>query len=115
MTLQVQTRDEGEDYRFFDGYTRAMLTTLVLILTLIFGSAKYMSSHEMKGAGTDDIVNDLAAITLKGSHHPFIELPGDAELGAFSVANFFAGLIVGYHWLKLFGSRPQRGGAKKEG
>jgi cobalt/nickel transport protein len=34
-------------------------------------------------------------------------LPGDAELSAFSVANFFAGLIVGYHWLRLFGTKTQ--------
>jgi cobalt/nickel transport protein len=50
---------------------------------------------------------------VNGEHHPFVELPGDSELSAFSVANFFAGMIVGYHWVRLFGSKPQPG-AKKE-
>ena len=66
----------------------------------------------MKGTGTDDIVNDLGSAASHTAHHPVVELPGDAELSAFSVANFFSGMIVGYHWLRLFGSRPQ-GSTKK--
>jgi cobalt/nickel transport protein len=67
-----------------------------------------MSAHEMKGVGTDDIVNDLGSAAAHTKHHPVVELPGDAELSAFSVANFFCGMIVGYHWLKLFGTKPQK-------
>jgi cobalt/nickel transport protein len=113
MTMQIHAPSQPDDVRFFDGYTRVMLATMFVILALIFASGKYMSAHEMKGGGTDDAVNDLAATTMKGEHHPFIELPGDAEVGAFSVANFFAGLIVGYHWLKLFGAKPERGAERK--
>lgn len=115
MSVQANTADNGGDVRFFDGFTRTMLSVMFVILLAIFASGKYMSAHEMKGPGTDDIVNDLAATTARGEHHPFIELPGDAEVGAFSVANFFAGLIVGYHWLKLFGAKPRQGAGPGEG
>lgn len=98
---------EGSDPRFFDSFTRWMLAIMIVIELAIFASATYMSSHKMTGIGTDDVVNNLATKTkANGEHHPFVQLPGDAELGAFSVANFFAGLIVGYHWFKLFGSKP---------
>ena len=104
----------GEDSRFFDGFTRTMLAVMFFILLAIFASAKYMSSHKMSGIGTDDIVNDLASTTARARHHPFIDLPGDAEISAFSVGNFFAGLIVGYHWLKLFGTKPQRSAKQRQ-
>jgi len=79
----------------------------------IFASASYMSHHKLTGTGTDDIVNNLAtARKVNGEHHPFVELPGDSELSAFSVANFFAGVIVGYNWLRLFGAKPQPGTKK---
>ena len=96
-----------EDSRFFDGFTKTMLAVLFCLLLVIFATGKYMSYHKMTGIGTDDIVNNLASGTSHTEHHPFIDLPGDAELSAFSVANFFAGLIVGYHWLRLFGTKPQ--------
>ena len=31
-----------------------------------------------------------------------INLPGDTQLGAFSIANLFVGLMVGYTWRKIF-------------
>jgi cobalt/nickel transport protein len=105
---------EDKGPRFFDGFTRVMLVTMILIELAIFASASYMSHHKLKGTGTDDIVNNLATATkVNGEHHPFVQLPGDSELSAFSVANFFAGLIVGYNWVKLFGTKPQPGA--KEG
>ena len=107
MSTQINVSDSvAEDYRFFDGFTRLMLAVMFLLLA-VFATGKYMSAHEMKGGGTDDIVNDLGAAASHTAHHPVVELPGDAELSAFSVANFFCGMIVGYHWLKLFGSKPQ--------
>ena len=115
--MSVLSQSPGHDraeFRFFDGFTRTVLAVMFVILLAIFASGKYMSLHDMKGVGTDDNVNNLAATVAKGQHYPFIELPGDAELGAFSVANFFAGLIVGYHWLKLFGAKPQRSADRKE-
>jgi cobalt/nickel transport protein len=96
-----------EDTRFFDGFTKVMLAVLLFLLLIVFASGKYMSAHKMKGAGTDDNVNNLASAASRTEHHPFIELPGDAELGAFSVANFFCGMIVGHHWHKLFGTKAQ--------
>jgi len=104
------TTDPGkhpDDYQFFDRFTRTMLAIMFCLLLIIFASGKYMSTHKMTGTGTDDIVNDLATTASHREHKPFIDLPGDAELGAFSVANFFAGMIVGYHWLKLFGCKPE--------
>jgi cobalt/nickel transport protein len=102
----------AEDTRFFDSFTKTMLAVLLFLLLIVFASGKYMSSHAMKGVGTDDKVNNLASAAAHKVPHSFIELPGDAELGAFSVANFFCGMIVGYHWLKLFGTKP-RDSAKK--
>ncbi|MGO8692493.1 MAG: hypothetical protein ACLQMF_02370 [Rectinemataceae bacterium] len=91
--------------KLLDGFTRTMLIVMFLILAAIFGSAKYMTEHKMAAGGTDDAVNDLATGATKLQHHPFIELPGDAEVGAFSVANFFAGMIVGHYWQKLFAKK----------
>jgi cobalt/nickel transport protein len=93
---------------FFDGFTRAMLGAMVVFLLAIFASASYMSHHKMEAAGTDDKVNNLATTVSHGEHHPFIDLPGDSQLGAFSIANFFVGIIVGYQWLRLFG-KPKEG------
>ncbi len=99
---------EGTNPRFFDGFTKMMLAIMIAMELAIFASATYMSHHKLTGIGTDDVVNNLATATkVKGEHHPFVELPGDSELSAFSVANFFAGIIVGYNWLRLFGSKPQ--------
>jgi len=101
---------EGKAPPFFDGFTKMMLIIMIVMELAIFASAKYMSSHKMAGGGTDDLVNNLASATkVNGEHHPFVELPGDSELSAFSVANFFAGVIVGYNWLRLFGAKPQQG------
>src|SRR5580658_8472245 len=85
-----------EDSRFFDGFTKTMLAVGFCLLLVIFATGKYMSAHKMTGIGTDDIVNNLGSAASHTAHHPFVELPGDAELSAFSVANFFAGMIVGY-------------------
>jgi cobalt/nickel transport protein len=104
--------DPPQDTRFFDGFTRTVLAVMCALLLVIFASGKYMSANKMPGGGTDDRVNGLATTVTHGQHHPFVELPGDVELGAFSVANFFAGLIVGYHWLKLFGPRREKADEK---
>ena len=87
---------------WFDPFTLWMLIIMFAILTAIFIAAKYMGMHEMTGAGTDDAVNALASQAANVKSHPFIELPGDAEVGAFTVAGFFAGMIVGHNWKKLF-------------
>jgi cobalt/nickel transport protein len=85
--------------KFIDGFTKAILAVMLILLIAIFGAGKYMDSHHMEAGGTDDKVNTMSS----KNHHPFVELPGDAEVGAFSVANFCAGLIVGHHWEKMFG------------
>jgi cobalt/nickel transport protein len=98
-----------KEISWFDGFTKYMLLTMFVLLFLIFGSAYYMNHNNMKGTGTDETVNDMASQTAKQEHHPFVELPGDAEVGAFSVANLFAGLIVGYNWRKLSEHDEQAG------
>lgn len=91
-----------EKIQWFDTFTRNMLITGFILLLLIFASALYMDRHKMEAGGTDDLVNNMAAATVQVEHHPLVELPGDVEVSAFSVANLFAGLIVGYNWRKLF-------------
>ncbi len=89
---------------WFDPFTRWMLIIMFALLAAIFIAAKFMDMHGMKGGGTDDAVNAMAFLAAQAGKkpHPFVYLPGDAQLGAFSVANFFAGLIVGHGWKKLF-------------
>jgi len=87
---------------WFDPFTRWMLIIMFVLLALIFGAAKYMDMHQMQGGGTDDAVNAMASSAAHVQSHPFINLPGDAQVGAFSVANFFVGMIVGHSWKKLF-------------
>jgi cobalt/nickel transport protein len=117
-TMSTQPKafgSEGDNPRFFDGFTRVVLAIMIVMELAIFASGSYMSRHKLTGIGTDDVVNNLATATkVNGEHHPFVELPGDAELSAFSVANFFAGLIVGYNWLRLFGTKPQPGTKKED-
>jgi cobalt/nickel transport protein len=98
------------EIKWLDGFTKTMLSIMIFLLICIFASGKYMDSHKMAAGGTDDAVNNMASQVTKVKHHPFIELPGDAEVGAFSVANFFAGIVIGHHWEKLFG-KPK---SKKE-
>lgn len=95
--------EESKDITWFDPFSRWMLIIMFAILVAIFISAKYMDMHHMTGIGSDDVVNALASHAAGAKSHPFIELPGDAEVGAFSIANFFVGLILGRVWTKLFG------------
>jgi len=92
----------AENTSWFDPFTRWMLIIMFSVLVLIFGAAKYMDMHHMEAGGTDDTVNAMASRTAHAEAHPFINLPGDAQVGAFSVANFFVGMIVGHSWKKLF-------------
>jgi len=96
------------EVKMFDGFTKLMLTVMISILIVIFASGKYMSSRNMDAAGTDNNVNNMASSVAKVPHHPFIELPGDAEVGAFTVSAFFAGIIIGHYWEKLFGESTKK-------
>lgn len=87
---------------FLDPFVKACLITAFVLLLAIFCSAYYMDIHGMAAGGTDDRVNDLAGQQAQVQHHPFVNLPGDTQVGAFSVANLFVGLIVGYTWRKIF-------------
>ena len=109
MKLEVsENKFSSHQVKWFDSFTKMMLTVMITILIFIFISGKYMDSHKMEAGGTDDAVNNLASVVTKVAHHPFIDLPGDAQVGAFSVANFFAGLVVGHHWEKLFGDKKKK-------
>ena len=90
---------------WFDPFTKTMLAIMLVLLMFIFAAAYYMDSHHMAAGGTDDAVNNIATKVSNDQHHPFIELPGDAQVGAFSVANLFVGLIIGHSWHKLFPAR----------
>ncbi|MDA8327191.1 MAG: hypothetical protein M0033_13415 [Nitrospiraceae bacterium] len=92
----------AETTSWFDPFTRWMLIIMFATLAAIFVSAKFMDMHDMKGGGTDDSVNAMASQAAHVQSHPFVDLPGDAQVGAFSIANFFAGMIVGHNWKKLF-------------
>jgi len=90
---------------FMDSFVKVCLIAFLIFEVAIFASATYMNIHKMVGTGTDDLVNDAGATATSGSattHHPFINLPGDTQLGAFSIANFFVGLMVGYTWRKIY-------------
>jgi len=95
-------RTDIPSVQWFDGFTKAVLLTMFILLAFIFISAKYMSSHKMEAGGTDDTVNSMAAKVSGSAAHPFVDLPGDAQVGAFSIANLCVGLIVGHLWTMLF-------------
>lgn len=101
-TINVKNKNSSQ-IKFLDKFTKNLLAIMIVILVFIFAAGKYMDSHKMAAGGTDDKVNNLATAVSSKAHHPFIELPGDAQLGAFSVANFFGGLILGHQWEKIFG------------
>ncbi|MHB1654331.1 MAG: hypothetical protein ACYCVD_17935 [Desulfitobacteriaceae bacterium] len=102
MSLTSKGQTPTLQVKWFDSYTKVMLSIMIVILFAIFAAGKYMDSHKMEAGGTDDLVNNMASQVTHVQHHPFVSLPGDAQVGAFSVANFFAGLIVGHQWEKLF-------------
>ena len=87
-----------------------MLAIMIVLLLFIFAAAKYMDSRDMAADGTDSTVNNMATQVSQEQHHPFIYLPGDAQVGAFSVANLFVGLIIGHSWEKLFPARDREPG-----
>lgn len=93
---------------WFDGFTKVVLAIMFVILTFIFVSSKYMGSQHMEGGGTDDTVNSMASKITGEEAHPFVDLPGDAQVGAFSIANLGVGLIVGHLWSKLFGEKARK-------
>jgi cobalt/nickel transport protein len=92
---------------FFDRFTKIMVIVMLALLLFIFASAKIMTHDHSTGTGTDDRVNALGSTAAGKTAHPFIELPGDTQVAAFSIANFFVGIILGYSVQKLF--------VKKEG
>jgi cobalt/nickel transport protein len=98
----MKTMPDDDCKVFLDPFVRVCLITALILLVAIFCSAWYMDVHKMAAGGTDDAVNNLAGQQAQVQHHPLIELPGDAQLGAFSVANLFVGLIVGYTWRKIY-------------
>lgn len=100
--------------KWLDNYTKVLLSVMIVILMFIFAAGKYMDSHKMAAGGTDDKVNNMAQEVTQKEHHPFIELPGDAEVGAFSVANFFAGLIIGHYFEQIFNNSKEKNEEKLE-
>ncbi len=105
--MNSSIKNTTETVAWFDPFTRWMLLIMLVLLTAIFIAAKIMDMHHMLGGGTDDVVNAMASRVAHARSHPFIELPGDAQVGAFSVANFFAGMIVGHNWKRLFEAPEQ--------
>ena len=97
-----EAENKNENIHWFDPFTRWMLVIMFALLFMIVAVSKYMDMHKMPGGGTDDTVNAMASRVARVKAHPFVNLPGDAQVGAFSVANFFAGMIVGHNWKKLF-------------
>lgn len=113
MTPKSST--DRKNPQFFDRFTKIMLITMFALLLFIFTSAKIMTHYHMEGGGTDDKVNSLGSTAAGRTAHPFLELPGDTQVAAFSIANFFVGIILGYSVQRLFvrkeGTKPEGGTA----
>jgi len=110
----VSGPDRGQ-VKFFDRFTKTMLIVMLVLLLIIFASAKVMAHEHMTGTGTDDTVNGKAEALAHKSGHPFVELPGDSQVAAFSIANFFVGVILGYSVFRLFGKREGFEAAEEPG
>jgi len=87
-----------------DSFVRNVAIVTVVLLGMIFINT-YIGSQFLGNefSAVDDIV-ETAAIQGQSLHkdpHPVLELPGDAEVGAFTVASLGAGIIIGFLWHKL--------------
>jgi cobalt/nickel transport protein len=111
MTPKIGTGTENP--HFFDRFTKIMLIVMFALLLFVFASAEIMTHYHMAGGGTDDKVNSLGSTAAGRTAHPFLELPGDTQVAAFSIANFFVGIILGYSVQRLFvkkeGMKSERG------
>ncbi len=81
---------------------RVALVTLVL-LAIIFANAFIGVRLGKDLGGLDDRVETMAVEQHRLEPRPVLELPGDSEVGAFTVAALGMGMIIGYSWRKMFG------------
>jgi len=93
-----------------DNFVKSVAIVTVTLLTVIFIST-YIGVNFLgsKFEGIDDVVERIAVEEHKHikNPHPVMELPGDAEVGAFTVASLGVGMIIGFLWRKLFYENAQ--------
>ncbi|MBI3946174.1 MAG: hypothetical protein HY321_09670 [Armatimonadetes bacterium] len=84
--------------RFVKGVAGVTFALLMVIFVNAYIGAR--AGHDL--GGLDDRVETIAIGTRKLEPRPVLELPGDSEVGAFTVAALGMGMIIGYTWRKLF-------------
>lgn len=86
-----------------DRFTKGIAGVTLALLMVIFVNA-YIGARTGKDlGGLDDKVESLALGQHQREARPVLELPGDSEVGAFTVAALGTGMFIGYTWRKLFG------------
>jgi len=86
-----------------DKFVKTVAIVTITMLAIIFVNT-YIGVHYMghEYSGVDDVVETTAIEGHTKNPHPLLELPGDAEVGAFTVAALGTGIIIGFLWRKLF-------------
>lgn len=81
----------------------ALITLGMLALLFINTYIGVRLGNEL--GGVDDVIESMAINGLNKQARPFMELPGDTEVGAFTIAALGMGMVIGYLWRKLFSER----------
>ncbi len=91
-----------------DAFVRKTAGITLALLAFIFLNA-YVGARTGKDlGGLDDRIETMAVRGHAVEPRPVLELPGDSEVGAFTVAALGVGMIIGYSWRKLFGEAAEK-------
>ena len=85
-----------------DGFVKGVIGVTLALLAFVFVNAYIGSRTGRDLGGLDDRIETMAVAGRALQPHPVLELPGDSEVGAFTIAAFGMGMVVGYTWRKLF-------------
>lgn len=86
-----------------DSFVRNVAFVTLGLLVLLFLNTYIGVKLGNELGGVDDAVESMAIDGHDKEAHPFMELPGDTEVGAFTIAALGMGMVIGYLWRKLFG------------
>ena len=90
-----------------DRFVRNVAIVTLGLLAIIFINTYIGVKLGNEFGGVDDVVETIAVEGQDKEPHPVLELPGDAEVGAFTITSLGAGLIIGYMWRKIFAEKRE--------
>ncbi|HIE26310.1 TPA: hypothetical protein EYP66_03385 [Candidatus Poribacteria bacterium] len=90
-----------------DRFVRNVAIVTLGLLALIFINTYIGAKLGNELGGVDDVVETIAVEGHDKEPRPVLELPGDTEVGAFTIASLGVGLIIGYTWRKIFSEKGE--------